>query len=128
MSEFKTVATYEYDGSDIIQELQNSLSYLKLQYCYPWPSEFFKSFDELLSNDLRYLEVHVTFENYEKYEEWFSIFGELNDELILEMLEELKKASIVYKRYFPDFDSALSNVNIYQLTDFESKLTDIQSS
>ncbi len=124
MPTFRTVSVFECTNKDVWQEMWKSIVYTQLTYCFPTPSEYFQSVQFIISEDHTYLEQHINFENEEKYNEWYDIFGEITEELTAEFIEDIEKFSITCKRYFEDVELAKVSWNAYPLSDFKSKFDD----
>ncbi len=123
MSNFRTISVFEcYD--DVYATICKSVTYIQLLYCFPTPSEYFQKIESKISEDRRYLEQHIIFENYEKYQEWFNVFGEITEELTQELLVDLDAGAITLKRYFEDLELSKAKFAAYPLSSFQSKFND----
>jgi hypothetical protein len=123
MPDFRTIAVFECNN-DVYAAIGKSITYIQLLYCFPTPSEYFKSIEDKISEDKTYLEQYIIFENYEKYQEWFDVFGEITEELVKELLVEFEELSITLNRYFEDVELSKALYNAFPISSFESKFND----
>ncbi len=109
---FKKILTFtqtKQDDSenDIVRDMHESISYIQTTYCHPFPSEYFDSIDFKLSDDKLYCEAYLNFTSEESYQSWFDIYGEITEELYLEIIEDFKSYGIKIERFFENVE--LSN-------------------
>lgn len=104
MEIFKTVTVFEVESGDVFEKMCESISYVQITYCFPYPSEYFFLIQEKASEDRSYIEHHIYFHNEEKYKEWYSVFGEITEELVDEFKEDFEKKQITHRRFFDNVE------------------------
>lgn len=120
MTTLKTVSIFtKTDGGDVIAELYKSISFLQTTYCFPPESEFYVV-NNYISPSLDYVEFVVEYKDLEAYNNWFELFGEIVEELVVEFVKELQQSNVEYKRYLhPDIPLKPSDAD--SLDNFVSK-------
>lgn len=124
MQNFKTVTIWRSKEGNVHSQLLDSLIYLQVVYCFPFPSEYFENIEQKLSTGLNYLEQHITFTSEEKYHEWFDIFGEIMEELMGELELEANVKELSVERYYEKIPSGNNTLNIQLLENFVSEFND----
>ena len=108
---FKKIVTFsqvkhDHKENDIVKDMHESISYVQTVYCHPFPSEYFESIDFKLSDDKSYCEAHINFVSLDTYHSWFDLYGEITEELYLEMIEDFKPLVIKIERFFEDVEQS----------------------
>jgi hypothetical protein len=102
---FKKILTFtqtkqDNTDNDIMRDMNNSISFIQTSYCHPTPSEYFESIDVKVSDDKLYSEIYINFPSSETYSDWFGVYGDITEELYLEIQEEFKPLGIKIERFF----------------------------
>lgn len=103
---FKKIVTFtqENDNFDIWTELNKSIAFVQALYCHPMPSEYFDNIDFRFNSDKTYCESQSTHPSQEAYKEWLSVYGEIVEELYLEMQEDFKPLGIKVERFIDNVE------------------------
>lgn len=108
---FKKILTFtqtkeDNTDNDIMRDMNNSIPFIQTSYCHPNPSEYFESIDVKISDDKLYCEVYINFPSSEAYSEWFNVYGDITEELYLEIQEEFKSLGIKIERFFDNIEDS----------------------
>jgi hypothetical protein len=102
---FKKILTFtqhkeDKSDNDILRDMNGSIPFVQTSYCHPVPSEYFENLDIKISDDKLYCEIYINFLSVEKYNEWFDIYGDITEELYLEIQDDFKPLGIKIERFF----------------------------
>lgn len=123
MSLFRTIGIFETQEGDVYEQMCKSTAYIQAIYCFPVPSEYFAIIEQKISENRSYFESHIIFNDEEKYKEWYSIFGEICEELMEEIDTDFTNSGIKYRRFFEKVEIAKA-ANAEPIEDFVSKFND----
>ena len=123
---FRKVVTFSQtktneSENDIMKDLFKSMAFVQTSYCHPEPSEYFEPMDVKIQPDKLYAELYITFHSLEVYDQWFDAYGEITEELYLEMQEDYKSLGIVIERFFDNVEAS----KCYDAQPIESFVTKI---
>lgn len=123
MSVFRTVTVFSKNGpGDIHVELNNNIAYLQVDYCLPEFSEYYE-LQYLVSPDLNYIEIHINYHDVDNFKQWHEIYGEIVQELVIEMKADFETYGVTMVRYIENVEAfGLPSDLDYSL--FTSKLID----
>lgn len=108
MTVFRAATTFSKKGNgDIIAEMNHSIAYIQAGYCFPEVSEYY-NMKFLVSPDLNYAEVHLEYHDKESFQAWLDIFGEIVEELMIEMEADFQPLNITVTRYIEN--AAMYNI------------------
>lgn len=122
---FKTVGTFEKEGSNIITELllmpewQNSELFFVAQdeESSAIGSLFFESTEVRTNEDRSYFETHIYFHSEEKFLEWWEAYGAIHEEIFIATLAKIADLGITVHRYF-DNPALVEIENALPMSDF----------
>jgi hypothetical protein len=108
---FRKVLTFtqtktDESENDIMKDMSNSIAFMQTSYCHPSPSEYFENLDVKIHPDKLYAEFYITFPSLEVYNQWYDVYGEITEELYLEIQEDYKSLGIVIERFFDNVEAS----------------------
>ena len=121
---FKKIITFnqKQDDRDIWAEMTKSVAFVQGMYCHPFPSEYFENIDWQFNDTLSYCEAHSYYTSEESYKKWNEMYGEVMEEIYLEMLNEFESLEITIERFVDNVEISGMN-DAKPIEQFVSKIS-----
>ena len=101
---FRTIATFEKTGTNIVETLWKSDHYNKLLECYLFDGNPYSISDHKLAEDNSYIEIYVDYHSEQFYRMWYDEFKDTYIPLIKLAFDDFRQQGIDIRHYCDAID------------------------